>query len=61
MVRVKKLRQHYPTEVKNKWVKMSKKLHPPKVRASIKPGVIAILLAGVHQVRGDLIKLYLKI
>jgi large subunit ribosomal protein L6e len=49
MVRVKKLRQHYPTEVKNKWVKMSKKLHPPKVRASIKPGVIAILLAGVHQ------------
>merc|ERR1712088_1132143 len=27
----------------------SKKLHPPKTRKSVQPGVIAILLAGVHQ------------
>merc|ERR1711862_400511 len=49
MVRVKKLPNNYPVETKRRFIRMSKKLHPPKTRKSVQPGVIAILLAGVHQ------------
>merc|ERR1712168_497074 len=48
-VRVKKLPNNYPVETKHRFIRMSKKLHPPRARKAVQPGVFAIFLAGVHQ------------
>eukprot|EP00088_Acartia_fossae_P030133 TRINITY_DN310_c0_g1_i6.p2 TRINITY_DN310_c0_g1~~TRINITY_DN310_c0_g1_i6.p2 ORF type:complete len:250 (-),score=94.67 TRINITY_DN310_c0_g1_i6:131-880(-) len=51
MVRVKKLANDYPTAVKaaKKPFASCQKSHPAKLRSSITPGVVAIVLAGVHK------------
>merc|ERR1712243_129793 len=51
MVRVKPLKGHYPTALKEaqKPHQSCFKSHIRRTRSSIKPGVIAIVLAGLHK------------
>eukprot|EP00088_Acartia_fossae_P022786 TRINITY_DN238_c0_g1_i1.p1 TRINITY_DN238_c0_g1~~TRINITY_DN238_c0_g1_i1.p1 ORF type:complete len:250 (-),score=100.06 TRINITY_DN238_c0_g1_i1:123-872(-) len=51
MVRVKKLANNYPTAAKAPRCKTASafKSHARKLRSSLKPGVVAILLGGVHK------------
>merc|ERR1719348_2941773 len=51
MVRVKKLKNDYPTALKPVQKKHQScfKSHTRRIRSSITPGVVAIVLAGVHK------------